>query len=169
MTRGHNIVADGWEGAYNPCSYPMLTHTQLHTDNHERCIKNARFHTFWLYNLRPTDRPIDRLPDQASYRVAYLQLKTFFKEAHKLTKIWPSSICKIHIIIAFFWQGWYQFFLPSQNYQWQKLCHFVMHYGIDRFVHIKFVALIKMSIHTCWWDKQSCNSVVRSYHCPFTF
>ena len=46
---------------------PMLTHT--HTDNHNCRIINARFHTFRLVHLGPTDGP------RVSYRIACPQLK----------------------------------------------------------------------------------------------
>ena len=31
VTRGYNIVANGWEGAYNPHPYPLPPHAHSHT------------------------------------------------------------------------------------------------------------------------------------------
>ena len=75
VTRGHNIVADGWAGASNPHPYPIPLPTLTHT----KSIKNARFPTFQLDDPGRTDGrtdgPTDRRTDKASYRVACPQLK----------------------------------------------------------------------------------------------
>ena len=42
VTRGHNIVADGWAGASNPHQHPNPLHTQTYT----RIIYNACFPHF---------------------------------------------------------------------------------------------------------------------------
>ena len=66
VTRGHNIVADGWAGASNPLATPKPTpNTQTHT----KSIKNARFPTFQLDDPGRTDRRTDGPTDIASYRI----------------------------------------------------------------------------------------------------
>ena len=49
VTRGHNIVADGWVGASNPPD--TLKHTKKNL--------NRSFSSFQLYNLRRTNGPTD--------------------------------------------------------------------------------------------------------------
>ena len=44
-------------GLEPPSPHPMLTHTN--TVNHNCCIVNARFHTFWHYHHGPTDKQTD--------------------------------------------------------------------------------------------------------------
>ena len=48
VTRGHNIVADGWAGASTP---QPPSHTQTYT----KSIENSRFSTFRLDRHGPTD------------------------------------------------------------------------------------------------------------------
>ena len=43
VTRGHNIVVDGWAGAANPHPTPLQTH--IHT---QKSIENTCFPTFQL-------------------------------------------------------------------------------------------------------------------------
>ena len=83
VTRGHNIVADGWAGASNPQPHANLTHschplTHPYTHNNNCSIINTRFSRFKLKRDGPTDGPMDRRTDKASYRVAYPQLKISF-------------------------------------------------------------------------------------------
>ena len=69
VTRGHNIVADGWAGASNP--YP-------HSDIHKKYLKRSFFH-FSTRSSRTngrTDGWTNGQTDKASYRVACPQLKT---------------------------------------------------------------------------------------------
>ena len=56
VTRGHNIVADGWAGASNPRPHPNPPPTLKHT---QKSIENARFPTFKLDDPGPTDRRTD--------------------------------------------------------------------------------------------------------------
>ena len=85
MTRGHNIVADGWAGASNPQPHPNHTPnpppTHSHTNNTNCSIINtcfSRFH-FERDNLSVTDGLMDQRTDgqadKASYRAACPQLK----------------------------------------------------------------------------------------------
>ena len=57
VTRGHNIVADGWAGASNP--HPNLKPTHKHTS-----ILKARFSAFQLNHHGPTDQRTNRPMDQ---------------------------------------------------------------------------------------------------------
>ena len=56
VTRGHNIVADGWAGASDPHPYP----NPLPTLKHTKSIKNARFPMFQLDDPGRTDEPTDQ-------------------------------------------------------------------------------------------------------------
>ena len=67
MSRGHNIIADGWAGASNPHPHP---NTQTYT----KSIANARFPTFQLDHHGPTDGLMQWI-NKASYTVACPQLK----------------------------------------------------------------------------------------------
>ena len=77
VTRGHNIVADGWARASNPHPHPNPAHTLKHT---QKVFKNAHFSTFWLLIHGQTDRlkdgPTDQWMDKSSLRVACLQLQS---------------------------------------------------------------------------------------------
>ena len=56
VTRGHNMVADGWAGAANPHPHPTPSqHRVIH-----RKLQNARFSTFWLVL---TNGPMDQRKD----------------------------------------------------------------------------------------------------------
>ena len=68
VTRGHDIVADGWAGASNPHPHPD---THPHTNIHNK-YQNSCFSAFRLDHYGLTDGPTDK----ASYRVACQQLKT---------------------------------------------------------------------------------------------
>ena len=69
VTRGHNIVANGWAGASNPHPHP-----NPHTQNISETL------VFPLFDLiitnGQTDGWADRWMDKASYRVTCPQLKT---------------------------------------------------------------------------------------------
>ena len=54
VTRGHNIVADGWAGASNPHPHPMPPHQHTYPKKHLKC---SFFH-FSTRALR-TDRQAD--------------------------------------------------------------------------------------------------------------
>ena len=60
VTRGHNIVVDGWAGAYNPQSLPNSPsglNTLLHTHKH---VEMGISSTFELCVTDPlTDGPMD--------------------------------------------------------------------------------------------------------------
>ena len=74
MTRGHNIVADGWAGAANPHPHPTPLPTPLPTQTHTQ--KASKMLVFPLFDSwSQTDGPTDRRMDKASYRVACPQLK----------------------------------------------------------------------------------------------
>ena len=70
VTRGHNIVADGWAGASNLQPYPnhTLNPPPLHsnTNNINRSIKSTRFSRFQLKrdNSSVTDQRTDGPTDQ---------------------------------------------------------------------------------------------------------
>ena len=77
VTWGHNIVADGWAGTFNPQPHPnppSPPHT--HTHNNNISILNARFCFFYLSVMdHQTNGPADVRMYKASYRVTYPQLK----------------------------------------------------------------------------------------------
>ena len=56
VTRGHNIVADGWAGASNPNQHPMPPHQHTYPKQN---IQIACFCTFQLVRYRQTDRRTD--------------------------------------------------------------------------------------------------------------
>ena len=57
VTRGHNIVEDGWAGAYNPPPHPLpYRHIHQHMKLNEL---SARFYTFLPGNCRLKDGPTD--------------------------------------------------------------------------------------------------------------
>ena len=62
MTRGHNIVADGWAGAANPHPHPTLHPTPLPTQTH---TQNA-FKTLILDLTRVFACQINHLPENQS-------------------------------------------------------------------------------------------------------
>ena len=72
VTRGHNIVADGWAGAANPHSHPTPHPTpfptQTHTQKASETLVLPIFDSCW------TSKRADRQMDKPSYRVACLQL-----------------------------------------------------------------------------------------------
>ena len=45
VRQGHNIIVDGWGGAYHSHPYPPLPQAHSHTQSHNRNIINAGFHT----------------------------------------------------------------------------------------------------------------------------
>ena len=72
---GHNVVADGWEGAANPyphpTPHPTPIPTQTHTQKTSKILVNPLFDShLW------TNRWTDQWTDKASCRVAYPQLKS---------------------------------------------------------------------------------------------
>ena len=70
MTRGHNIIADGWAGASNPNPYPKSpTHMQ-------KKVSKQSFPHFSTCVHGRTNRRTNQRMDKASYRVACPQLKT---------------------------------------------------------------------------------------------
>ena len=71
VTRGHNIVADGWAGASNPHLQPNPSPTLKHTKN----IENARFPTFQLDDLRRTDGPMDQRTDGRTKALIELRVR----------------------------------------------------------------------------------------------
>ena len=72
VTRGHNIVADGWEGRPTPIHTQSLSQNSAYT----KSFQNACFPTFRLMLTDHwTDQQIDGQTDKASYRVACPQLK----------------------------------------------------------------------------------------------
>ena len=73
VTRGHNIVADGWAGASKPHPHPKAPPTLKHT---QKVSKMLVFNSITMTDQR-TDRRTDRRTDKASYRVACPQLKTW--------------------------------------------------------------------------------------------
>ena len=74
VSRGHNIIADGWAGASNPHQNPIP-----HPPTHKHTQKVSKTLVFPLFNSMTPDRrmdgPMDRQTDKASYRVACPQLK----------------------------------------------------------------------------------------------
>ena len=74
VTRGHNIVADGWAGAANPHPHPTPHPTHLPIHRHTR--KASKTLVFPLFDsITSTDGPMNRRTDGASYRVPCPQLK----------------------------------------------------------------------------------------------
>ena len=58
VTRGHNIVADGWAGASNPHPHPNLSPTLKHTQKVSKTL------VFPLFNsMTMTDRRTDQRTD----------------------------------------------------------------------------------------------------------
>ena len=68
MTRGYNIVADGWAGASNPPSTPQLPHTLSYAKKFlQKVFKNKRlFPHFWTGADGLTDGPTDGWTDEQS-------------------------------------------------------------------------------------------------------
>ena len=69
VTRGHNIVADGWAGAVNPHPHPMPHPTPFPTQTHTRkASKTLVFPLFdsWSRTDGPTDRRTDGRTDGQS-------------------------------------------------------------------------------------------------------
>ena len=66
VTRGHNIVADGWAGAANPYPHPTPHPTpfsiQSHTFNHKKLLKRS-----CLQTDGQTDRKTDGWTDRQTY------------------------------------------------------------------------------------------------------
>ena len=75
--RGHNIVVDGWAGAYNLHPYSPPSHARSHTQT--IMTTSSKMRVFTLFESITTDQrnngPMDQRMDKASYRVACLQLK----------------------------------------------------------------------------------------------
>ena len=69
VTRGHNIVADGWAGASNPHPHPNQPPTLRPTQKVSKTL------VFPLFNSMTPYGPTDRRTDKGSYRVACPQLK----------------------------------------------------------------------------------------------
>ena len=59
---GHNLVADGWAGAFNPHPHP---NSQPNRQTNAKYITNARFSTFdsWSRNNGPMDQQTDQRKD----------------------------------------------------------------------------------------------------------
>ena len=57
-TRGHNVVADGWAGAYNPHPHPHPP--QTHSQTQDNSTKASKTRVFALFNSIITDGPTDR-------------------------------------------------------------------------------------------------------------
>ena len=82
VTRGHNIVADGWAGVCNPQPHP--NHTPKPPPTHSPTNKtncstlNTRFSRFQCERdiSSVTDRQTNGPTDKASYRVVCPQFKT---------------------------------------------------------------------------------------------
>ena len=93
VTRGHNIVADGWAGASNLQPYPNHTPnpppTHSYTNNSYCSIINTRFSFFNLsVTTSVTDEPTDQQTVKASYRVAcpQLEIKMIMKSKQEARK-----------------------------------------------------------------------------------
>ena len=74
MTRGHNIVANGWAGVSNSHPHPNPPATLKHTQKVSKTL------VLPLFNLITktsgwTNRGMDQQMDKASYRVTCPQLK----------------------------------------------------------------------------------------------
>ena len=78
LTRGHNIVADGWAGAFNPHPHPNPLPTLKHTQKVSKTLVFPRFNSMTPDGR--TDRPTDGRTDKASYRVECPQLKRKIKK-----------------------------------------------------------------------------------------
>ena len=100
MTRGHNIVADGWAGASNPHPHPNPPPTLKHTKKISKTL------IFTLFNSMTsdgrtngrTDGRTDGLTDKASYRVACPQLKSVLITARASSKADAmTKTCKVHL------------------------------------------------------------------------
>ena len=64
VTRGPNIVADGWAGASNPHPYPNLLPTLKHTQKVSKTLVFPRFNSMTLDG--PTDQRTNGLTDGQS-------------------------------------------------------------------------------------------------------
>ena len=112
VTRGHNIVADGWAGASNPQPNPNHTPnpppTHLHTNNTNCSILNTRFFAFstraWQLKFDGrTNGPTDQRTDKAFYRVAWA--------ATKNRELWIKIFMKTRSrIFVFFFMIFYLFY-----------------------------------------------------------
>ena len=65
VTRGHNIVADGWAGASNPHPHPNPIHTLTHTPStHKHTQKVSKTSVFPLFDsITMMDGPTDQRTD----------------------------------------------------------------------------------------------------------
>ena len=66
VTRGHNIIADGWAGASNPHPHPRPPHTHSHTHTIAPAASKMRVFAFSTRSSRTdrrTDGPTDRRTD----------------------------------------------------------------------------------------------------------
>merc|ERR1712002_656586 len=79
VTRGHNIVADGWAGASNPDPHSNSHPTRKHSQKVSKTLVFPLFDSIITDGRTdgPTDQHgrTDRRTDKASYRVACPQLK----------------------------------------------------------------------------------------------
>ena len=86
VTRGHNIVADGWAGACNPHPHPRPPHS--HSNTQIITTAASKMRVFALFNSIITDgRTNGRTngrTDKASYKVACPQLNTLKLQRSKV-------------------------------------------------------------------------------------
>ena len=77
MTRGHNIDADGWAGAFNPDPHLNSQPTHKHTQKVSKTLVFSLFDSIITDGQtdQQTNEPTDLRTDRASYRVACPQLK----------------------------------------------------------------------------------------------
>ena len=88
VTRGHNIVADGWAGASNPHPHPNPLPTLKHTQKVSKTLVFPLFNSITMTD-GPTDQrtngPTDQRTDKASYRVSCPQLKRGWTMTNEMT------------------------------------------------------------------------------------
>ena len=106
VTRGYNIVADWWAGAYNPLPHPVT-----HTRTPNRSSSNLHFLLFdWIIldvkTGRQTNGRIDRCMDIGSFRVATLRIK--HSKNRSVINLWISRgtyVLGLGIESVFFFRG----------------------------------------------------------------
>ena len=94
MTRGHNVVAEGWAGASNPQSHPNHTPnpppTHSHTNDTNYSTLNTRFSHFQFE--RDKWSVTNGWTDKASHRVATKKEISYEEKQARLGK-GASGLC----------------------------------------------------------------------------
>ena len=158
MTRGHNIVADGWAGASNPHPHPNLPQTLKHTQKVSKTLVFPRFNSMTLDGR--TNGPTDGRTDKASYRVACPQLKSDCLWLEK-----PPKSNRLTLFISL-WQ------IPSHPFFLSRRDKKKINFGEIDFFGREFVFLCDARVKrrglsiktTAWWYMQSLPIIQYVFH-----